>query len=212
MTTTCHDDGPITGDRSDGRPATEAFAVRTPRTLVVRLFGRNPLVRAIDRVEALILVLAFAVSVIAVPVAAAVGMAVHESRSRTYAEQAQTLRTVVATITGDSDAHRNFSSATATAPARWFAAGTEHHGVVTVQRTAKPGDTVKIRVDDKGSPVAGPAVSAPDEAVATALAIWFGVVIAAAALFGLARTVIDRLRYAAWQRSFDRMVGVAPRP
>jgi uncharacterized membrane protein YdjX (TVP38/TMEM64 family) len=43
--------------------------------------------------------------------------------------------------------------------------------------------------------------------VATAVSIWLGVVIAAAALFWFARTLIDRARYARWQRDFDRLAG-----
>ncbi|OBI20090.1 hypothetical protein A5712_18535 [Mycobacterium sp. E2327] len=174
--------------------------------LLARLFGLNPLVRTIDRVEALCLVLAFVVSIVALPVAAAVGTAVHDSRSRVYAAQAQTRQKVTATITGDSDAGRNLSSPTVAAPARWFVAGSEHTGLVVVERTAKPGDRVDIWVDEQGLPVGKPVFSASDEAVATATAIWFGVVIGAATLFGMARILIDRKRHAGWQRDFDRMV------
>lgn len=185
----------------------ETFAVpaRMPRPFT-RLFGRNPLVRTIDRVEALLLVLAFAVSILALPVAAAVGTAVHESRSRVYAEQAQTRHQVVATITGDSDGRRNLSSPTVTAPARWVAAGVEHTGMVAVERAVKPGDRVGVWVDEQGSPVSKPMFTAVDEAVATGAALWFGVVIGAAGLFGCARVLLDRSRHAGWQRDFDRMV------
>lgn len=185
----------------------ETFDVpaRMPR-LLVRLFGRNPLVRSTDRVEAFFLVLAFAVSILALPVAAAVGTAVHETRSLVYAEQAQTRQKVVATITGESDGRRNLSSPTVTAPARWVAAGTEHTGMVVTQRAVKPGDRVDVWVDEQGSPVSKPMFSALDEAVAGGAALWFGVVIAAGALFGLARALLDRSRHAGWQRDFDRMV------
>ncbi len=186
----------------------ETFDVpaRMPRPLA-RLFGRNPLVRTADRVEALLLVLAFAVSILALPVAAAVGTAVHESRARVYAEQAQTRHKVVATITGESDGRRNLSSPTVTAPARWVAAGTEHTGMVVIERAMKPGDRVDVWVDEQGSPVSKPMFSALDEAVAAGAALWFGVVIGAAALCGFARVLLDRSRHAGWQRDFDRMVG-----
>src|SRR5436305_10160412 len=193
---------PCPGDRLDGGPVLDSFTARTPQ-LFVRLYGRNPLIRITDRVEALMLLSVFVISIVALPVAAAVGTAVHDSRSRTYAEQAQTHQKVIATITGDSDARRNLSSPTVTAPARWFAAGTEHTAMVVAERTAKPGEEVEIWVDQQGSPVGKPAFSAVDEAVATASAIWFGAVIAGAALFGLTRVVIDRKRYAGWQRDFD---------
>lgn len=195
MTTQCPD------------PAMDTFTVPVPRSLFVRLFGLNPLVRTVDRVEALLLVFAFVVSIVALPVAAAVGTAVYDSRSRVYAAQAQTHQNVTATITGEGQAGRNLASPTVAAPARWDAAGTEHTGLVVVERTAKPGDRVDIWVDEQGLPVDKPVFSALDEAVATGTAIWFGVVIGAAVLFGVARVVIDRKRHAGWQRDFDRMVG-----
>lgn len=187
--------------------ASETFGVpaRMPR-LLTRLLGLNPLVRNTDRVEALLLLVAVAVSILALPVAAAVGTAVHESRARVYAEQAQTREKVVATITGEHDGRRNLSSPTVTAPARWIAAGAEHTGMVAVPRAVKPGDRVDVWVDEQGSPVSKPMFSALDEAVAAGSALWFGVVIAAAALFGLARVLLDRRRHAGWQRDFDRMV------
>ena len=76
----------------------DTFTVRLPRWLVVRLFGRNPLIRISDRIEALVLVLTVVVSLLAVPIAAAVGTAVYDSRSRLYAEQAQTQAQVTATV------------------------------------------------------------------------------------------------------------------
>ncbi|OBI90093.1 hypothetical protein [Mycobacterium sp. 1245805.9] len=175
--------------------------------LLARLLGLNPLVRTADRVEALLLVFAFVVSIVALPVAAAVGTAVHDSRSRVYAAQAQTHQKVTATVTGNSDADRKLSSARVAAPARWVVEGTERTGLVVVERNAKPGDRVDIWVDEQGMPVGKPVFSAVDEAVATGTAIWFGVVIGAAVLFGMARILIDRKRHAGWQRDFDRMVG-----
>ncbi len=57
------------------------FTLRLPRLpALVRLRGRDPLVRSVDRVEAVILTLAVAVSLIAVPVAGAVGTALFDSK------------------------------------------------------------------------------------------------------------------------------------
>ena len=137
-----------------------------PRRLFVRLFGRNPLTRTTDRVEALILVFAVAMSLIAVPIGAAVGTAVHDSRSRLYAEQVQTRRPVTATVTGESHPRRNLESPAVTVPARWFAAGAERTGDVTAPLTAKIGDGIEIWVDDHGLPVARPLAPARAEALA----------------------------------------------
>lgn len=177
-----------------------------PRTLFTRLFGRNPLIRASDRVEALILVLAVAVSLVAVPIAATVGTAVHENRSRVYAEQAQTRRQVTATAIGDKHPRRDLDKPTVTVPARWLAAGAEHTGDVVAPLNVKIGDEVEIWVDDKGSAVGPPERTAHDEAVIFAMATWWAISLSAVALFGGARIALDRARYARWQREFDSLI------
>ena len=206
MSTSDPDHHPVADRRPDDDTALETFTVPLPRRLFVRLLGRNPLVRATDRVEALILVLAVAISLIAVPISAAVGTVVHDSRSRSYAEQVQTRRPVTATVTGDSHPRRNLESPTVTAPARWFAAGAERTGDVTAPLTAKIGDEIEIWIDDEGLPVARPVNTARDEAVAFAVATWWTVSLLAVALFARARITLDRLRYDQWQQSFDRLV------
>ena len=206
MSTSDPDHHPVADRRPDDDTALETFTVPLPRRLFVRLLGRNPLVRATDRVEALILVLAVAISLIAVPISAAVGTVVHDSRSRSYAEQVQTRRPVTATVTGDSHPRRNLESPTVTAPARWFAAGAERTGDVTAPLTAKIGDEIEIWIDDEGLPVARPVNTARDEAVAFAAATWWTVSLLAVALFARARITLDRLRYDQWQQSFDRLV------
>lgn len=191
--------------RPDDDAAMESFTLPVPRRLLARLFGRNPLIRKTDRVEALILVLAVAMSLIAIPIGAAVGTVVHDSRSRLYAEQVQTRRPVTATVTGESQ-RRNLDSPTVTVPARWFAAGTERTGDVTAPLKAKTGDEIEIWVDDRGLPVARPVNTARDDALVFAVATWWGVSLLAVALFARARITLDRLRYARWQQSFDRLV------
>jgi hypothetical protein len=192
--------------RPDDDAAMETFTVPVPRRLFARLSGRNPLVRTTDRVEALILVLVVAISLIAVPVGAAVGTAVHDSRSRLYAEQMQTRRPVTATVTGESHPRRNLESPAVTVPARWFAAGTEHTGDVAAPLTAKIGDDIEIWVDDQGLPVARPIDTARDEALAFGIATWWGISLLAVALFARARVILDRRRYDRWQESFERLV------
>ncbi len=193
-------------DRRPDDAAMETFTVPLPRRLFAQLFSRNPLIRATDRVEALILVFVVAVSLIAVPISAAVGTAVHDSRSRQYAEQVQTRRPVTATVIGESHPRRNLESSTVTVPARWFAAGAERTGDVTAPLTAKIGDDVAIWVDDEGRPVARPVNTARDEALAFAVATWWAVSALAVAMFARAHITLDRLRYDRWQQSFDRLV------
>ena len=78
----------------------DTFTVRLPRwPILLRLTGRDPLVRTTDRIEALVFVLAVVVSLLAAPIAAAVGTAVYDSSRHIYAEQAHTRHTVNATVT-----------------------------------------------------------------------------------------------------------------
>src|SRR3954469_17903102 len=138
--------------------ATDTFTVRLPRwPVLLRLAGRDPLVRTIDRIEALVLVLAVAASLIAAPIAAAVGTAVYDSSRQIYAEQADTRHTVAATITGVPASQQILRTGTTTVSARWTAAGAEHTGTVNAPSTAKAGDTLEIWVDDNGTQVPEPA-------------------------------------------------------
>jgi hypothetical protein len=195
------------GDWPDDDAAMDIFSVRLPPwPFVQRLFGRNPLIRLSDRVEALVVVLAVVMALMVAPIAAAAGTAIYESRSNVYAEQAQNRRTVTATVIDDSAA-LNPPTKTMTARARWFAAGAEHTGEVKARKTMKPGDSIEIWVDQDGSQVGAPIRSAADEAVAAALAIWWSVVIAAAGLVVGTRAMLNRARHARWQHDFDDLVG-----
>ena len=78
---------------------------------VLRAAGRNPLVRASDRLELLLVVLGILVVVVAGACAGALGTAVHDARSRVYIAQAQTRHTVVAEAIDDSS---SFSVSTTT--------------------------------------------------------------------------------------------------
>ncbi|OBG74703.1 hypothetical protein A9X05_25555 [Mycobacterium sp. E3298] len=196
----------MTTPRHD-HPELETFTVPLPRGLLARLFRRSPLVRSTDRLEALLLVLAIAVSLVTVPIAAAVGTAIHEDRSRVYAEQVQTRRPATATVVGDSHPRTDLGSPTVMVPARWDFAGAERTGDIAAPLAVKVGDQIDIWVDDRGAPVTRPKMSPGDEAVAIAVAIWLAVTLPVAASVAGARYALDRIRYARWQHDFDRLVG-----
>lgn len=194
-----------TGDRPDDDAGMDTCTVGLPRWRFVRLFGPNPLVRASDRVEALVLVLAVVLSLLAVPIAGAVGTAVYDSRRHPYAEQAQTQRTVTATVI-DGSAALNARSKTTTVHARWLADGAEYTGTIHPRQPVKPGDSIDIRVDNDGSRVDPPPISPAGEAVMIAVATWFaGMVVAATLLLGT-WTILNRIRHAGWQHDFDNLV------
>lgn len=187
----------------------DTFTMRLPRwPVLLRLGGRDPLVRATDRIEALVFVLAVVVSLLAIPITAAIGTAVYDSRHN-YAEQAHTRHTVAATVTDVPASQQLLRTDTTTVSARWTAAGAEHTGTVTAQSSAKAGDTVDIWVDNNGAQVPAPAptTNAAAEAAMGAVVIWICVAAIAATLFTLTRTVCDRIRFTRWQHDLDNMVG-----
>jgi hypothetical protein len=188
--------------------ALEPFTLRLPRWPIFGLFRRNPLLRATDRIEALVMALAVMVSLMAVPVAAAVGTAVHDSRRDVYAQQHHTRHLVTATITDDTAAQTITRTNTATMAARWTAAGIEHTGPIKAQST-KPGDHVAIWVDNNGALTdePTPTTRAGLDAVTATLFMWAGVTAAAAILLAGTRTVCDRIRAISWQHAIDTLVG-----
>jgi hypothetical protein len=195
-----------TGDRLGEDAAMDTFTVRLPRWRSMRLFGRNPLIRAGDRVEALVVVFAVVVVLLAAPIAAAVGTAVYDSRSHLYAQQAQNSHVVTAVVTDHKVTHRKALGQTVTVLARWFAAGTEHTGSVSAPPGVKTGDSIDIWVVEDGSHVGPPPKTAYDEAVAFASLTWLGAAIAAQALIAGTRTFLNRARHARWQKDFDNLV------
>ena len=189
--------------------AMDAFTLRLPRwPVLLRLLGRDPLVRTTDRNQALVLVLAVVVSLLAAPIAAAVGTAVYDSSRHIYAEQAHTRHTVTATVT-DVPATQILRTGTTTVSARWIAAGAEHTGAVKTQSTAKTGDTIEIWVDNTGAqvPALTPTTRAAAEAAMGALVMWICVAAIAATLFIATRAVCDRIRFTRWQHDLDNLVG-----
>ena len=178
----------------------QTFTLLPERWWVVRVFGRNPLVRLSDRVGVLLVLLAFVVSIIAAPVAGGVGTAVYDAHSRRYAEQAQTRHPVTATVLEDSTVI--LDNVTYTVSARWRADATEHTGSFSWPHFVKAGDLIDIWVDTDSRPVNAPAPAshAGVDAVMAGITIWLSVVAAAAALTALVRWRLNRLHSADWDR------------
>ncbi len=188
----------------------DTFTVRLPRwPILLRLLGRDPLVRTIDRIEAVVMVLALAVSLLAIPIAAAVGTAVYDSRRQAYTEQSHTSHTAAATVTDVPASQQLLRTGTITVPARWTAAGAEHTGKVKAPSTVETGDTIEIWVDPNGTQVPAPTSTtrAAAEAAMGALVLWIFVTAIAATLFTVTRAACDRIRFARWQHDLDNLVG-----
>lgn len=177
-----------------------------------RLFpGRNPLARFGDRVEAALLVLVVAGALLALPFAAAFGSDTSAAQTA-RAEQERGTRHPATAISLAAAPTQTYSTDGAgapadqtTVPAAWFdARGARHTGDVLADSGSPKGTHVSVWLDQRGELTTeplSPSTSAAD-GVFAAILLWVGVTGGLAALYGLGRFVLDRLRSAAWDRAW----------
>jgi hypothetical protein len=188
----------------------EMFMLRLP-WWPIRLFSRNPLVRTVDRIEAVVVGLAAVASLLGAPIAAvAVVTAVHDARSDLYTEQAPTRHPVTAVVT---DVHAIGTGLAPpdrviNTPARRLLTGTERRGALNAAPTIQVGDRVSIWVDNDGQQVDEPTAlpRGGHDAVLAALVIWVIVITAAAGLLALTRAMTDHVRNTGWQHDINNLL------
>ena len=173
----------------------ETFTLAPVGGWIVRAFGRNPLVRTSDRIEALLLIPAVTIALAAAPIAGAIGTAVYEARSHANVERATSRHTVTAIAVEDSVT--TVRPYTIIVDARWRVDGTEHTGSFEWDDMVKAGDRLTIWVDSDGNYVGPPTPTsrAGADAVVAGLATWLGAVAATSALIAWLRSLLNRLRY-----------------
>ncbi len=182
------------------------FTVAWWRWRLAQALGRNPLVRASDRIEVAVMALAVAVSLAAMPIAGAIGTAVHDEQSRVYAAEQQSRHKVTATATEDSAASPKGPAAVV--QARWRVGDVENAGAFMWDSPVKDGPSTDIWVDRQGRHVSAPAPSwqAGVDAVGAAAGFWLSVTAAAALLIALVRRCLKHARYAGWNRDIASLV------
>ncbi len=163
-----------------------------------RIFGRNPLLRRTDRIEALVMLVALAVLLIAIPVAAAVGIAVYEMRDSRFAQEGRDRHTVVATVL-ETETEGTRSTVV---QARWPAAHGERTGPLQLTTQAKVGDRIEVWVDKDSNPVAPPTPTwhAVGDAYGATMAILLFVALAITSFVAGVRSRLDRELNAQWER------------
>ncbi|GAB3020280.1 hypothetical protein MBOU_21200 [Mycobacterium bourgelatii] len=148
-----------------------------------------------DGFRILLVLWATVVVLLGVPLAFAVGDGVHESRSRVHAEQEQNRQLVTAVVTSDKVQPQALSDPElVSVPAKWFAGGTEHAGLISAPRGVKAGDSVDIWVDADGYHVGVPHRTPLDEAVAVGLSTWLSVAAVGAVVMAAGWAVAERFR------------------
>lgn len=172
--------------------------------------GTSPLLRAVDRAERVAVIVCVVLAVLLVPVALTIGSVVYRDLAATAAQDAATRHETVAVLTEDVPADGARGHVVGAAPevaARWrLADGTTRTGAVPARRGMTAGETVRLWVDETGTP-AGPPLSTADavgRAVALAAVGW----LIAAGLLWLAchgvRVACDRRRLRGWADEWAR--------
>jgi hypothetical protein len=176
---------------------------------VLRAWSRNPLVRAIDRLELLIIALGILVSLVAAACAGALGTAVHDARTAVYIAQAQTRHTVTAKAIADSSIVLSvYDNMATTVNARWQVNGIEHTGSINWPNAVETGDPLTIWVDRDGNRVDAPAPTsqASADAIGVAYVAWQTVALAVAGSVYWGRRRLDRRRESAWEHDIRCLI------
>jgi len=177
----------------------------------VRAFGRNPLLRWTDRLEACVIVIAIVAALAATPVCAAAGAGVYRSRLQLYGAQSRARHTVTATVVEPGPPLHTPHATSGAVLVMWLdtadgARGGEvqvaHTGWMSRDRAVKPGDHIDIWVDDAGAPVAPPTPpsQAGLDAVGFGAGIWLVAALGLTAAVGMVRSPLNRIRRVQWER------------
>jgi hypothetical protein len=201
------------------------FALQRRRWWVARAFGRNPLLRWTDRVEAcaILLVILLALGAAAVCAGAAVG--VYRSHAELFAEQARTRHAVTATVVETARRPRAFRTTSVAVLAVWIVGGDGarggerdigHSDWVSTRRSVKVGDRMDIWVDDAGVPVAPPTrpYQAGVDAMSFGAGMWCCAALGLLAVVGVVSSPLNRIRREQWEREIEGLAdgGLRNRP
>lgn len=187
----------------------ETFTLDWGRSWLVRLFGRNELVRSSDRLEACCVALAVVAVIIALPVSAAWGTSVKDARETVYAQEWQIRSQIEAMATENAKADAEVSRQALAVGARWTAGGRTHAATVTPPDMVHAGDRFAIWVNESGDQVTAPTPlgQAVSDAIGSAILSWLVVTSTLALLVFLLHRRLTRARYGAWDRELDSLAG-----
>jgi hypothetical protein len=176
---------------------------------VVCAFGRNPLLRRTDRIEAIVTAVAIIVAAAVIPIAAAVGAAVYDAHAQLYADEAQTRHSVAATVIESNPDASQPQITTRVVRATWRAGGAQRTDWFLTDRAAKVGDLLNIWVTDAGerAPSPTPISQAGIDAVGAGAGLWCAVALALMVLATMIRSPLNRIRCAQWERELKSLAG-----
>jgi hypothetical protein len=168
----------------------------------LRALGFNPLIRATDRLEALVVLGVLACALLAAPAASQAGDQLYQSGVRTAAAQAQHRHAVHATVVEGTTGLPTDFDGPPDMRVQWSQGAQVRTEQVVSPGTVKSGDSVTVWLNDTGKVVAAPLTidDAKINAAAATVMVWVVLVVCSALLALVIRLVLDRVRYRAWER------------
>lgn len=166
-----------------------------------RALGFHPLVRAVDRLEALAVLGVLVAALVAIPVAVSAGTVVHDAGVRTAEQQAQSRHSVQALVVSGVGAPTELDTP-AYVRAQWREGTQMRTESVVSPATIRPGDHLTVWLDESGKVVPAPlrADDAALTATVAAVSFWISIVMCGALVAHLIRRGLDRSRHRAWDR------------
>jgi dipeptidyl aminopeptidase/acylaminoacyl peptidase len=182
--------------------------VRPRRWWLVPALGRSRVVRAVDRVEALVVVASLALVLFAALYCSSLADAFYTSRSHTVAAEAATHHRIDATATAASTAEpKTVQQAIQryTVHVRWLAQNVTREKDLTLDHAVKAGDHVPVWLDDRGNATAPPLTDADahGDAVGAAALLWVVATSVIAASVFVLRRLLNGVRYRSWDRALQ---------
>ncbi|MDF2585397.1 MAG: hypothetical protein K0R33_4040 [Mycobacterium sp.] len=167
----------------------------------LRALGFHPLVRIVDRLEALAVLGVLVAALFAIPAAVSAGTVVHDAGVRTAEQQAQSRHSVQAVVVAGVGAPTELDTP-AYVRAQWHEGTQTRTESVVSPATIRPGDHMTVWLDQSGKVVAAPlrADDAALTATAAAVSFWISIVMCCAMVAYLVRRGLDRSRHRAWDR------------
>jgi hypothetical protein len=187
------------------------------RRWVGRAFGRNPLLRRPDRVEASVILAAFLLALAVFPFCVAQGVDVYRARAQLYAAQSHARHMVTASVAATGDPLQHPHSTTSAVLAVWSVGAVgargdvhqiRHAQWVTTDRRVTDGDQIRVWVDEAGAPVSPPTppTQAEFDAIGVGAGIWGVAIVGLAVGVAVLRVPVNRIRRVQLDREIERFV------
>ena len=192
------------------RPSGSNGATRPRRRWwVLRAFGRNPLVRTVDRAEAWAVVGVLVGLFIALFIAADVSDAIEASELRVIQVEASQRHPVDAVATSASEQKQQGTAVVNRVNVRWFGGAQTQERTVRVQTAVASGEPVRLWFDDAGQirPAPRDAADAVASGIGAGVILWLAIVALATWALTVLRRLLDRRRARGWDRALQTVVG-----